>query len=76
MPDDMPLAPAIHTPDGRVIFYADGAFRATIDRPTTANPQRLRFARNPYTDAVTYFLSDVKVAPQPLPRALQGRDRR
>lgn len=66
MPDDMPLAPSLHSSDGRLIFYADGAFRATVDRPTTANPQRLRFARNPYTDAVAYFLSDVKTAPQPL----------
>ncbi|MDO4319826.1 MAG: C25 family cysteine peptidase [Bacteroidales bacterium] len=64
-PDDIKQIPAMHTADGRILFYAIGDVRVTLDNTseqvgTTGrmpdNPDRVR---NLYDKTSYYFLSDV-----------------
>ncbi len=55
-------APAMHTADGRMLFFAEASVRATM-----TSERRLTVVRNHYDSKAFYFLSDRHGAPAPLP---------
>lgn len=55
--DDLPQTAALHTPDGRILFYAEGDVRAELISDTQAS-----VSRNNYDTKAYYFLSDSKPA--------------
>ncbi len=54
-PDDLPATPLIHTADDRILFFAEGDVRCTINRN---NPGAIDYERNHYDTKGTYFLTD------------------
>ncbi|MDE6526971.1 MAG: hypothetical protein K2L75_06910 [Muribaculaceae bacterium] len=52
-PDDLPQAASMHTADGRLLFYGEGVFRATI-----RSKEQIVSKRNHYDTSAYYFLSD------------------
>ncbi len=62
-PDDLTPVTAMHTADGRLIFYADGEVIPSIDKWTPGNASAgysISRARNSYDTRACYFLSDVR----------------
>lgn len=55
-------APAMHTADGRLLFFAEASVRATM-----TSEKRLSLTRNHYDSKAFYFLSDRDGAPATLP---------
>lgn len=51
--DDVPLTASMHTADGRLLFYAEGPLRATMN-----DNENLTLTRNTYDSYGHYFLSD------------------
>lgn len=68
MPDDLNPTPSIHTADGRLIFYADGAAR-TVLTSELRQPLGYTVCRNYYSDNGYYFLADYKVGGSSQPDA-------
>ena len=60
--DGLAPAPAMHTDDGRLLFFAEASVRATM-----ISQKRLSLTRNHYDSKAFYFLSDRNGPPSPLP---------
>ncbi len=56
-PDDLPLQHTLHTPDGRILFYAEGPVAATLKLSAGAD-----VTRNAYSSQSFYFLTDTYTA--------------
>lgn len=56
-PDDLNAVPALHTEDGRLLFYAMGDVRVDVNSTRQTN-HNLRRERNLYDRVSSYFLTD------------------
>lgn len=55
VPDALPLAPSVHTADGRLVFYGEGTVRADF-KPEDIG--KIDVLRNPYDTRGHYFITD------------------
>lgn len=66
LPDDIMMTPVYHTPDSRLLFYAEAGLSVTATTATTVDARR-----NLYDSDAYYFLTDSH-EPEDLPSALDN----
>ncbi|MDE6296045.1 MAG: type IX secretion system sortase PorU [Muribaculaceae bacterium] len=62
-PDDLPLVPTVHTPNG-ILFFGNDIFRRTLSQDSHMS---FGHSSNPYSDESWYFLSDITPTDTTLP---------